>query len=148
MSKEWEVLQQWMWTSLCGSKCRYLFYFLFVFLVSKLFIPYRDISKLKMNNTLKCHVELLKWGSNNIWWMETFSIQWHALSCVCLTAKPGECPLEKLVGGSCDKSCTCDSNCPKNEKCCSNGCGHHCATPCTGIYIIVYGSLFSTWCQK
>uniref|UniRef100_A0A671SFZ2 WAP domain-containing protein n=1 Tax=Sinocyclocheilus anshuiensis TaxID=1608454 RepID=A0A671SFZ2_9TELE len=51
------------------------------------------------------------------------------------SAKPGECPPEKPVGGSCARSCTGDSDCPDNEKCCSNGCGHRCTAPYTGIRI-------------
>uniref|UniRef100_A0A671L745 WAP domain-containing protein n=1 Tax=Sinocyclocheilus anshuiensis TaxID=1608454 RepID=A0A671L745_9TELE len=31
--------------------------------------------------------------------------------------------------------CSRDGNCPNDEKCCSNGCGHQCMPPYKGIYI-------------
>uniref|UniRef100_A0A8C1S5Y9 WAP domain-containing protein n=1 Tax=Cyprinus carpio TaxID=7962 RepID=A0A8C1S5Y9_CYPCA len=49
---------------------------------------------------------------------------------VCITAKPGECP-PQTSGSSCTVSCNSDSNCPNNEKCCSNGCGRYCTAPYT-----------------
>uniref|UniRef100_A0A8C1YDH4 WAP domain-containing protein n=1 Tax=Cyprinus carpio TaxID=7962 RepID=A0A8C1YDH4_CYPCA len=49
---------------------------------------------------------------------------------VCITAKPGECP-PQTSGSSCTVSCNSDSNCPNNEKCCSNGCGRYCTAPFT-----------------
>uniref|UniRef100_A0A8C1XHM9 WAP domain-containing protein n=1 Tax=Cyprinus carpio TaxID=7962 RepID=A0A8C1XHM9_CYPCA len=51
-----------------------------------------------------------------------------SLSCVCVAEKPGSCP--KPVGaGVCVEKCSGDSNCPNNQKCCSNGCGHQCMAP-------------------
>ncbi|XP_073699636.1 uncharacterized protein [Garra rufa] len=45
-------------------------------------------------------------------------------------AKPGMCPRNKLdVLGLCAEMCFRDSDCPNNEKCCSNGCGHQCVPP-------------------
>uniref|UniRef100_A0A8C1S1T2 WAP domain-containing protein n=1 Tax=Cyprinus carpio TaxID=7962 RepID=A0A8C1S1T2_CYPCA len=55
-----------------------------------------------------------------------------ALSCVCITAKPGKCPPRSSGNRSCTSSCKNDSNCPNNEKCCSNGCGLYCTAPYTG----------------
>uniref|UniRef100_A0A8C2BZI9 WAP domain-containing protein n=1 Tax=Cyprinus carpio TaxID=7962 RepID=A0A8C2BZI9_CYPCA len=46
--------------------------------------------------------------------------------------KPGECP-SQTSGTLCTTSCNSDSNCPDNEKCCSNGCGSYCTAPYTGI---------------
>ncbi len=54
-------------------------------------------------------------------------------------AKPGVCPknnVEDAVSGVCDEMCSHDSDCPKNQKCCSNGCGHECMVPYKGIYIL------------
>ncbi|KTG05688.1 hypothetical protein cypCar_00020666, partial [Cyprinus carpio] len=45
-------------------------------------------------------------------------------------ACPGECP-PQTSGSSCTVSCNSDSNCPNNEKCCSNGCGRYCTAPFT-----------------
>ncbi len=45
---------------------------------------------------------------------------------LCMSAKPGVCPRKNLgvaVSGVCDEMCSHDSDCPKNKKCCSNGCG-------------------------
>jgi len=64
-----------------------------------------------------------------------------SLSCICITAKPGVCPRRKFGAGVCAEYCVNDSDCPNNEKCCSNGCGHACTAPYTGIilfYIILY----------
>uniref|UniRef100_A0A8C1K292 WAP domain-containing protein n=1 Tax=Cyprinus carpio TaxID=7962 RepID=A0A8C1K292_CYPCA len=53
---------------------------------------------------------------------------------VSLTAKPGKCPPRSSGTRSCTSSpCKNDSNCPNNEKCCSNGCGLYCTAPYTGI---------------
>uniref|UniRef100_A0A672M0Z7 WAP domain-containing protein n=1 Tax=Sinocyclocheilus grahami TaxID=75366 RepID=A0A672M0Z7_SINGR len=49
------------------------------------------------------------------------------LSCVCITEKPGVCPISNI--GACVELCSQDGNCPKDEKCCSNGCGHQCMPP-------------------
>uniref|UniRef100_A0A671K5I5 WAP domain-containing protein n=1 Tax=Sinocyclocheilus anshuiensis TaxID=1608454 RepID=A0A671K5I5_9TELE len=50
-----------------------------------------------------------------------------SLSCVCLTEKPGVCPSKNLgEEGLCVEMCSHDSNCPNDQKCCSNGCGHQC----------------------
>ncbi len=59
-----------------------------------------------------------------------------SLSRVCLTEKPGVCPSEPLGIGLCVEMCSLDSNCPNDEKCCSNGCGHQCMAPYKGIYDI------------
>ncbi|XP_070557411.1 balbiani ring protein 3-like [Ptychodera flava] len=42
--------------------------------------------------------------------------------------KPGTCPAVEPAGsyGSCAELCTYDHDCPGDEKCCSNGCGHSC----------------------
>uniref|UniRef100_A0A672MD60 WAP domain-containing protein n=1 Tax=Sinocyclocheilus grahami TaxID=75366 RepID=A0A672MD60_SINGR len=50
---------------------------------------------------------------------------------------PGECPPQSSGIKSCTTSCNCDSNCPNNEKCCSNGCGRYCTVPYEGIYVVV-----------
>ncbi|XP_062248445.1 WAP four-disulfide core domain protein 3 [Platichthys flesus] len=47
------------------------------------------------------------------------------------TAKPGMCPQRKWGVGLCAEFCSSDSDCPNNEKCCSNGCGHQCTAPFT-----------------
>uniref|UniRef100_A0A671T8F3 WAP domain-containing protein n=1 Tax=Sinocyclocheilus anshuiensis TaxID=1608454 RepID=A0A671T8F3_9TELE len=46
-------------------------------------------------------------------------------------AKPGRCPPQSSGRRSCTSSCKSDSNCPNNEKCCSNGCGRYCTVPYT-----------------
>ena len=68
-----------------------------------------------------------------------------SLSCVSITAKAGECPSTKSGAGMCAELCYYDSDCPNNEKCCSNGCGHQCMDPFAGIYVIilVFGSASS-----
>ncbi|CAI5647194.1 unnamed protein product [Oreochromis niloticus] len=51
---------------------------------------------------------------------------------VCLPSvspKPGVCPRMRLDVGPCVESCSYDSDCPNNEKCCSKGCGHQCMAP-------------------
>ncbi|XP_068454287.1 WAP four-disulfide core domain protein 3 [Clinocottus analis] len=48
-----------------------------------------------------------------------------------LTAKPGVCPRRLWGLGMCAEFCTKDSDCPKDEKCCHNGCGHECIAPYT-----------------
>ncbi len=61
---------------------------------------------------------------------------------VCITEKPGACP-KKLGVGVCAEMCSHDSDCPKNQKCCSNGCGHQCMPPYKGICHIMCGSACS-----
>uniref|UniRef100_A0A672QND0 WAP domain-containing protein n=1 Tax=Sinocyclocheilus grahami TaxID=75366 RepID=A0A672QND0_SINGR len=49
-----------------------------------------------------------------------------SMSLVCITEKHGSCP--KIIGeGLCVEMCSHDSDCPNNQKCCSNGCGHQIA---------------------
>ncbi|XP_050961048.1 perlwapin isoform X6 [Labeo rohita] len=48
--------------------------------------------------------------------------------------KPGVCPTNDLGAatlGVCAEPCSLDSDCPNDEKCCSNGCGHQCISPST-----------------
>uniref|UniRef100_A0A671QN71 WAP domain-containing protein n=1 Tax=Sinocyclocheilus anshuiensis TaxID=1608454 RepID=A0A671QN71_9TELE len=47
---------------------------------------------------------------------------------------PGECPPQSSGIKSCTTSCNSDSNCPNNEKCCSNGCGRYCTAPYKGVF--------------
>nr|ACM08205.1 Antileukoproteinase precursor [Salmo salar] len=47
------------------------------------------------------------------------------------TAKPGVCPRRRWGSGMCAEFCSNDSNCPNDEKCCHNGCGHECIAPYT-----------------
>uniref|UniRef100_A0A3B1II23 WAP four-disulfide core domain 2 n=1 Tax=Astyanax mexicanus TaxID=7994 RepID=A0A3B1II23_ASTMX len=47
------------------------------------------------------------------------------------STKPGVCPQRKWGSGMCAEYCSDDSDCPNNEKCCHNGCGHECTAPYT-----------------
>uniref|UniRef100_A0A4W5NR72 WAP domain-containing protein n=1 Tax=Hucho hucho TaxID=62062 RepID=A0A4W5NR72_9TELE len=47
------------------------------------------------------------------------------------TAKPGMCPRRRWGSGMCAEFCSNDSDCPNDEKCCHNGCGHECIAPYT-----------------
>ncbi|XP_031649169.1 WAP four-disulfide core domain protein 2-like [Oncorhynchus kisutch] len=47
------------------------------------------------------------------------------------TAKPGVCPVRRWGMGICAELCSNDSDCPNDEKCCHNGCGHDCIAPYT-----------------
>ncbi len=55
--------------------------------------------------------------------------------CVCITEKPGVCPkkLGVAVSGVCHEMCSHDGDCPNDEKCCSNGCGHQCTDLSIGM---------------
>ncbi|XP_026119990.1 perlwapin-like isoform X4 [Carassius auratus] len=46
-------------------------------------------------------------------------------------AKPGVCPDDKDMIGACVEKCFGDRECPDDQKCCSNGCGHQCMPPYT-----------------
>uniref|UniRef100_A0A671LCX1 WAP domain-containing protein n=1 Tax=Sinocyclocheilus anshuiensis TaxID=1608454 RepID=A0A671LCX1_9TELE len=51
----------------------------------------------------------------------------HAVDLILGLSKPKVCPrnnLEVAVLGVCVESCSHDSDCPNDEKCCHNGCGH------------------------
>ncbi|XP_008273955.1 WAP four-disulfide core domain protein 3 [Stegastes partitus] len=48
-----------------------------------------------------------------------------------LTAKPGVCPRRLWGVGLCAEFCSSDRDCPDDEKCCHNGCGHQCMAPYT-----------------
>ncbi len=57
-----------------------------------------------------------------------------------VSATSGVCPRKNLgvaVSGVCAEMCFDDRDCPKNQKCCSNGCGHQCMSPYKGIYILL-----------
>uniref|UniRef100_A0A8C6RE93 WAP four-disulfide core domain protein 18-like n=2 Tax=Nannospalax galili TaxID=1026970 RepID=A0A8C6RE93_NANGA len=44
--------------------------------------------------------------------------------------KPGVCPtVPPGTFGICVEKCSGDESCPKEMKCCSNGCGHVCKSP-------------------
>ncbi len=62
-----------------------------------------------------------------------------------ITEKPGTCP-KKLGVGPCVEMCFDDRDCPKNKKCCSNGCGHKCMVPYKGIFLVIIQSLVSVMC--
>ncbi|XP_056589553.1 WAP four-disulfide core domain protein 3 [Triplophysa dalaica] len=51
--------------------------------------------------------------------------------------KPGVCPRARfeveVKPGVCAELCANDGDCPGNEKCCSNGCGHQCSAPHKGL---------------
>ncbi|XP_028309233.1 WAP four-disulfide core domain protein 3 [Gouania willdenowi] len=43
--------------------------------------------------------------------------------------KKGRCPQKHWGTAKCAEFCYRDSDCPDDEKCCSNGCGHECVAP-------------------
>ncbi|XP_071788249.1 uncharacterized protein [Asterias amurensis] len=48
--------------------------------------------------------------------------------------KTGVCPVVSTeIGGICVESCSADGECPNDQKCCSNGCGHVCTPACSEI---------------
>uniref|UniRef100_A0A4W5KYC3 WAP domain-containing protein n=1 Tax=Hucho hucho TaxID=62062 RepID=A0A4W5KYC3_9TELE len=53
------------------------------------------------------------------------------LKLCCPKAKPGVCPHRRWGVGTCAELCSNDSDCPNDEKCCHNGCGHDCIAPYT-----------------
>lgn len=42
------------------------------------------------------------------------------------------CPRRHWGSGPCAEFCSNDSDCPSDEKCCHNGCGHECTAPYEG----------------
>ena len=52
--------------------------------------------------------------------------------------KPGSCPSSQGGFGICVESCSSDSDCDGDNKCCSNGCGHTCQAP-VGMYMYYNG---------
>lgn len=55
-------------------------------------------------------------------------------------AKPGVCPRRTRGFGVCAEYCSNDSDCPSDEKCCFNGCGHQCTKPFTGDAFKLYNT--------
>ncbi|KAI7790143.1 putative WAP four-disulfide core domain protein 3-like [Triplophysa rosa] len=49
------------------------------------------------------------------------------------TLKPGVCPRRRPRPGLCAELCANDGDCPRNQKCCSTGCGHQCTSPHTTV---------------
>ncbi|XP_057184734.1 WAP four-disulfide core domain protein 2-like isoform X2 [Triplophysa rosa] len=47
--------------------------------------------------------------------------------------KPGVCPRRRPRPGLCAELCANDGDCPRNQKCCSTGCGHQCTSPHTTV---------------
>uniref|UniRef100_A0A673N727 WAP domain-containing protein n=1 Tax=Sinocyclocheilus rhinocerous TaxID=307959 RepID=A0A673N727_9TELE len=62
----------------------------------------------------------------------TGSVCMHHTHSTSKPEKPGVCPKNpKVLGiGVCAELCSHDSDCPNDEKCCSNGCGHQFPPPC------------------
>jgi len=53
--------------------------------------------------------------------------------------KPGVCPSDVSsvrAAGLCVEECSHDRQCPNDEKCCSNGCGHQCTAPYKGEQLV------------
>uniref|UniRef100_A0A4W5NUD3 WAP domain-containing protein n=1 Tax=Hucho hucho TaxID=62062 RepID=A0A4W5NUD3_9TELE len=48
-----------------------------------------------------------------------------------IVSAPGVCPRRRWGVGICLELCSNDSDCPNDEKCCHNGCGHVCIVPYT-----------------
>ncbi len=63
---------------------------------------------------------------------------------VCITEKPGTCPkkLGVAVSGVCADRCSHDGDCPNDEKCCSNRCGHKCMDLYIGMLYKCTGHIF------
>lgn len=63
-----------------------------------------------------------------------------------LSVHEGTCPVGLLgdgISGICVDSCSSDADCAKDQKCCSNGCGHVCITSEKGeILSKAYCALF------
>uniref|UniRef100_A0A668RQ66 WAP domain-containing protein n=1 Tax=Oreochromis aureus TaxID=47969 RepID=A0A668RQ66_OREAU len=65
-------------------------------------------------------------------WLWTTSGPYLLTEFVLLSVKPGVCPLRLPAAfGPCVESCSTDSDCHDNEKCCFKGCGHECMAPVT-----------------
>uniref|UniRef100_A0A3P8TIK4 WAP four-disulfide core domain 2 n=1 Tax=Amphiprion percula TaxID=161767 RepID=A0A3P8TIK4_AMPPE len=64
-----------------------------------------------------------------------------------LTAKPGVCPRRHWGVGVCAEFCSNDSDCPNDEKCCSNGCGHDCMAPYIGEIQRKTSRICLIWCR-
>uniref|UniRef100_A0A674CP29 WAP domain-containing protein n=1 Tax=Salmo trutta TaxID=8032 RepID=A0A674CP29_SALTR len=58
-----------------------------------------------------------------------FLLAFVDLKIVSATDKPGVCPRRRWGVGICAELCSNDSDCPNDEKCCHNGCGHVCIAP-------------------
>ncbi len=59
--------------------------------------------------------------------------------------KSQECVQKKLgvaVSGVCADICSHDGDCPNDEKCCSNGCGHQCTDLSIGMLYKCTGHIF------
>ncbi len=52
------------------------------------------------------------------------------------------CPSKHLGMGVCDETCFDDSDCPNDEKCCSNRCGRQCMALSTGMLYKCTGHIF------
>ena len=52
--------------------------------------------------------------------------------CFIFEGKPGVCPVVAGKNGICLEACSNDNNCPRDQKCCSNGCGKTCQAPVSG----------------
>ncbi|XP_029575520.1 WAP four-disulfide core domain protein 18-like [Salmo trutta] len=61
-----------------------------------------------------------------------FLLAFVDLKIVSATDKPGVCPRRRWSIGICAELCSNDSDCPNDEKCCHNGCGHVCIATYTG----------------
>uniref|UniRef100_I3J1N1 WAP domain-containing protein n=1 Tax=Oreochromis niloticus TaxID=8128 RepID=I3J1N1_ORENI len=49
-----------------------------------------------------------------------------------LQVKPGLCPRRRLDDRRCAVTCSTDTDCPNQEKCCFSGCGRQCMEPYPG----------------
>ncbi len=82
----------------------------------------RSAAVMDVDISVRLRIEVLIWQCVGLFFKcsDLFSDE------VCLTEKPGVCPSKTLIIGVCAEICSHDSDCPNDEKCCSNGCGHQC----------------------
>ncbi len=97
----------------------------------------RNAAAMDVDISVWLHIEVLIWqcvGQLFLFSNAARRLVMRFLLRVCITEKPGVCPSKTLrIRGVCAELCSHDGDCPNDEKCCSNGCGHQCMAVYKGM---------------
>ncbi len=122
--------------------CFFFFFFFFFYNLNAkhLNLPHSTISSTSLfKMSPKCvgpFIKFLFFSSSAV------RFNWNLSYFFFIVEKPGVCPSKTLIIGVCAEMCSHDSDCPNDEKCCSNGCGRQCTAPYRGINMAMCGFVF------
>ncbi len=96
------------------------------------FFFYINAKHLNLTQSTISSTSLFKMSLLNVW---VHLSMFFILLIFLIVEKPGVCPSKNLIIGLCAEMCSHDGDCPNDEKCCSNGCGHQCTAISIGMLL-------------